>query len=109
MNVTFNLLMACWLLSLPVSPSSGVLNAALSPSYSTNQENDEKQQQEAIFVATNQQRARNRLAPLKKERRLMVAAQAYADLMAARDRCPIRSEGLPWPIKRKQSGTNSGN
>ena len=104
MNVTFSLLMACWLLTLPVSRSNGVLNAALSQSYPANQDNEVKQEQEAIFVATNRQRARKRLAPLKKEPKLMRAAQAYADLMAARDQMSHTIGGLTLADKAKVVG-----
>lgn len=85
MNVTFSWLLACWLLSLQLSPSNKTLSSALSTLDAAKQTNDLQQEREAIFVATNQQRARKLLTPLRKDPKLMVAAQAYADLMAARD------------------------
>jgi len=69
-----------------------------------NQPNDLQQEREAIFVATNQQRARKRLAPLRKDSKLMVAAQAYADLMAARDQMSHTIGGLTLADKANQVG-----
>ncbi|GAB3224178.1 CAP domain-containing protein [Spirosoma arcticum] len=62
------------------------------------------QEREAIFAATNQQRARKRLAPLKKEPKLMRAAQAYADLMAAREQMSHTIGGLTLANKAKTVG-----
>jgi uncharacterized protein YkwD len=65
---------------------------------------DLESEREAIFVATNQQRTRKRLASLRKDPKLMKAAQAYADLMAARDQMSHTIKGLTLVDKAKAVG-----
>lgn len=81
-----------------------MLRPALSTLGVANQTDELTQQIQAIWVATNQQRARNRLAPLKRDPKLMVAAQAYADLMSARDQMSHTIGGLTLADKAKAVG-----
>jgi uncharacterized protein YkwD len=104
MNLTFSWLIACWLLGLPLSPSTRSLHPARSTSVGGNQPTDLQPERETIFVATNQQRARKRLALLRKDPKLMEAAQAYADLMAARDQMSHTIGGLTLTQKANQVG-----
>lgn len=83
MNLIFSWLIACVLLSLSANPSKESLHSVLSISVADNPPTDLQQEWEAIFATTNQQRIRKRLTPLRKDSRLMLAAQGYADLMAA--------------------------
>ena len=104
MNLSISWLIVCWLLRLPLSPSTRFLHPAGSTSVAGNQSTNLQQEREAIFVATNQQRARKRLAPLRKDPKLMQAAQAYADLMAARDQMSHTIRGLTLTDKADQVG-----
>ncbi len=104
MNGRTSFLTACWLLSLPLSPFDEMLSLALSTSAATIPTSDLSREREAIFAATNQQRVRKRLAPLKKEPKLMRAAQAYADLMAAREQMSHTIGGLTLANKAKTVG-----
>lgn len=104
MNIPFSFLIACLLLSLQVGPSNSALGPAVSTSGATIQTNDLSQEREAIWVATNQQRVRHRLAPLKTDSRLMRAAQAYADLMAAREQMSHTIGGLTLTHKAEAVG-----
>lgn len=94
MNIRTNFLIACLLLSLPLSSFKEMLSPAMSTPVAATSTPDLTQEREAIFAATNQQRVRKRLAPLKKEPKLMRAAQAYADLMAAREQMSHTIGGL---------------
>ena len=102
MNITFCLLIVCLPITVQLSPSDKMMSPALSTLVAANQTDELTRQIQAILVATNQQRARHRLAPLKKEPKLMLAAQAYADLMAAREQMSHSIDGLT--LARKVEG-----
>ena len=104
MNITFCCLISCLLIIVQLSPSNSRLSPTLSTLVASNQTNELTQQIQAILVATNQQRARKRLAPLQKEPKLMLAAQAYANLMAARDQMSHTVGGLTLADKAKSVG-----
>lgn len=104
MNVLFSGLSACLLLSLQLSPTNKELSPVLSTAGAAIQTKELTQEKQAIWVATNQQRARYRLAPLQTDSRLMQAAQAYADLMAAREQMSHTIGGLTLAQKAKAVG-----
>lgn len=104
MKIKYGLLVTFSLFSLLLSPLNGASNTSLIYSVAGNQTNDVKNELEAIFVATNQQRARKRLPPLKKDSKLMAAAQQYADLMAAREQMSHNIGGLNLADKAKRVG-----
>lgn len=83
------------------------LKVALEPlSYPTagRQPADLANEREAIFVATNQQRARKHLPLLKQDTKLMQAAQDYAELMAAKDQMSHKLKGLSLADKANRVG-----
>ena len=104
MDISFNWLIAFLLLSFQLSPTNKELSPILSTSGAAIQTKELTQERQAIWVATNQQRARHRLAPLKTESRLMQAAQAYADLMAAREQISHTIGGLTLAQKAEAVG-----
>ncbi|WP_461128402.1 CAP domain-containing protein [Spirosoma aerophilum] len=61
-------------------------------------------EKEAIIEATNQQRVRKRLPALKPDEKLMLAAQQYAELMAAKDQLSHTLNGMGLDDKAKRVG-----
>ena len=61
-----------------------------------------QREQEAILVATNQQRARKGLSMLKQDTKLTLAAQQYAELMMSKDQMSHTLNGLSLPDKAKR-------
>lgn len=86
----------------PLQPSA--VRKASSHSRAEGQTVSLQSEKEAILVATNQQRARRRLAELKPDAKLMQAAQAYAELMAAKDQMSHTLNGLSLADKANRVG-----
>lgn len=104
MNVKHCLLIVYWLLCAQVNPSNSALSRPVNHSVQSSQANDLREEIEAVFVATNQQRVRKRLSTLRKDSKLMLAAQQYADLMAANEQMSHNIGGLKLADKAKRVG-----
>ena len=98
----------CWLttgLDITVSfPQSKTSLNSLTRSKGVGEALDLLSEKEAIFVATNQERARKHVAVLKQDAKLMQAAQQYAELMAAKDQMSHTLNGLNLTDKAKRVG-----
>ncbi|AUD01121.1 CAP domain-containing protein [Spirosoma pollinicola] len=95
-------LMSTSTLPFPLQPSAWIknVNDSLVQGLTMNLQNEKQ----AILVATNQQRVRRHLSDLKPDAKLMQAAQAYAELMAAKDQMSHTLNGLSLPDKANRVG-----